>query len=404
MSQRRYNLRSRSVTVRDIDPSDYFPQSTMATRKRKTSNVKSSPNTYKEQKREVPDDVGDLPGDGKLVPPLVKYLFGAETIGCTFRPLPMYEHIGEVVKPSKLTTISSTTLLNFRLNKEHTQLLSDKSLQILLRLSRYRKQKGKDWDLYPPLKDLLPSVMSVSVNNCAVKLPDFRRTKKGQQPQRFNLPIDITPYCTPTYKRVNVMLLDLRDPSNNYALFQYAFTVDIVKHLTVDEVIKQMKATSTISVADCKNFVKKKLTPDLNSSVCTTSLELSLICPLGKVRMKTPVRPYTCSHLQCFDAHTFLMMNEQRPSWICPVCNKPSEFEYLRVDEYFTEILEQCTSEEVQLLEDGSWKPHQVKEEVVDLLSQQQNKENIDLTIKVEDDAASEKSVQSMVVIDLTDD
>ena len=43
---------------------------------------------------------------------------------------------------------------------------------------------------------------------------------------------------------------------------------------------------------------------------------------LGKMRMTTPCRSSTCDHLQCFDASLYLMMNEKKPKWQCPVCNK----------------------------------------------------------------------------------
>ena len=38
--------------------------------------------------------------------------------------------------------------------------------------------------------------------------------------------------------------------------------------------------------------------------------------------MTTPCRSSTCDHLQCFDASLYLMMNEKKPKWVCPVCNK----------------------------------------------------------------------------------
>lgn len=40
------------------------------------------------------------------------------------------------------------------------------------------------------------------------------------------------------------------------------------------------------------------------------------------MRMTTPCRSSTCDHLQCFDASLYLMMNEKKPKWQCPVCNK----------------------------------------------------------------------------------
>ena len=53
---------------------------------------------------------------------------------------------------------------------------------------------------------------------------------------------------------------------------------------------------------------------------------------LGKMRMQLPCRAQTCSHLQCFDAITFLMMNEKKPTWNCPVCDKPTPFHKLIID------------------------------------------------------------------------
>ena len=49
--------------------------------------------------------------------------------------------------------------------------------------------------------------------------------------------------------------------------------------------------------------------------VATTSQKVSVLCPLGKMRMKVPCRPVTCEHLQCFDANTFLQMNEKKSTW-----------------------------------------------------------------------------------------
>ena len=48
--------------------------------------------------------------------------------------------------------------------------------------------------------------------------------------------------------------------------------------------------------------------------------------------MTIPARASTCTHLQCFDAPMYLQMNEKKPTWICPVCDKPAEFEKLFID------------------------------------------------------------------------
>jgi hypothetical protein len=59
--------------------------------------------------------------------------------------------------------------------------------------------------------------------------------------------------------------------------------------------------------------VKEKLNEDADSEIATTMLRVSLICPLGKMRMSTPCRASTCMHLQCFDASLYLQMNERKP-------------------------------------------------------------------------------------------
>ena len=62
---------------------------------------------------------------------------------------------------------------------------------------------------------------------------------------------------------------------------------------------------------------------------------------------------------QCFDAATFLQMNERKPTWNCPVCDKKALYDDLLIDGYFMEVLEakETQNEEVIMLErDGSWK------------------------------------------------
>ena len=52
------------------------------------------------------------------------------------------------------------------------------------------------------------------------------------------------------------------------------------------------------------------------------------------MKMGIPTRATTCNHLQCYDAATFLQMNEKKATWLCPVCDKPAEFDNLVIDGY----------------------------------------------------------------------
>lgn len=64
-----------------------------------------------------------------------------------------------------------------------------------------------------------------------------------------------------------------------------------------------------------------------------SSQVLSLKCPLSYMRLDTPCRATTCTHVQCFDACSYLQLQQQGPQWLCPVCSKPAPFDRLAVDE-----------------------------------------------------------------------
>ena len=57
-----------------------------------------------------------------------------------------------------------------------------------------------------------------------------------------------------------------------------------------------------------------------------------LAVQLGKMRLMIPCRALTCSHLQCFDATLYIQMNEKKPTWVCPVCDKKAPYEHLIID------------------------------------------------------------------------
>nr|CAD7458333.1 unnamed protein product [Timema tahoe] len=166
--------------------------------------------------------------------------------------------------------------------------------------------------------------------------------------------------------------------------------------------------------------VKEKLSEDADSEIATTSLRVSLVCPLGKMRMVTPCRASTCYHLQCFDANTYLMMNERKPTWVCPVCDKPAPFDSLMIDGYFQDVLKSSRltpdSTEIQLHQDGLWSTLTLKEEdkteILSLsankLNQSKEEETILDDIEVIDESSSTsskvepKTVVEPVTVDLT--
>lgn len=60
-------------------------------------------------------------------------------------------------------------------------------------------------------------------------------------------------------------------------------------------------------------------------------------------------------------------MNERKPTWNCPVCDKPALYDNLVIDGYFQEVLNSNKLlpdvNEIQLLQDGSWENLVLKKE-----------------------------------------
>lgn len=84
---------------------------------------------------------------------------------------------------------------------------------------------------------------------------------------------------------------------------------------------------------------------------------MSLKCPLSTLRIQVPCRSVVCTHNQCFDASSFLELQKQAPTWLCPICSKSTSFESLQVDQYVEEILRVTEAEEEQVVvqPDGEW-------------------------------------------------
>lgn len=84
---------------------------------------------------------------------------------------------------------------------------------------------------------------------------------------------------------------------------------------------------------------------------------MSLKDPVSTLRITTPCRSMICTHNRCFDAESFLQLQEQAPTWQCPICNKTISFEALAVDEYVQEILDIAprSADQVTIEPDGQW-------------------------------------------------
>ncbi|POR33609.1 E3 SUMO-protein ligase pli1 [Tolypocladium paradoxum] len=161
--------------------------------------------------------------------------------------------------------------------------------------------------------------------------------------------------------------LRLKPQYINNVEFTYALTNK--KFYLVAYLCKTTSVSELVSTVSTRRRIPKELVVrDLNKKaqdpdVVATSQVLSLKCPLSYMRLEVPCRSLACTHIQCFDATSYLQLQEQGPQWLCPICNKSAPFEQLAVDEYVRDILENTPKdlETVTIEPNGRWskKPSQ---------------------------------------------
>uniref|UniRef100_A0A7N5KJU5 Protein inhibitor of activated STAT 2 n=1 Tax=Ailuropoda melanoleuca TaxID=9646 RepID=A0A7N5KJU5_AILME len=190
-----------------------------------------------------------------------------------------------------------------------------------------------------------------------------------------------------------------------FPLPNYSMSVYLVRQLTSAMLLQRLKMKGIRNPDHSRALIKEKLTADPDSEIATTSLRVSLMCPLGKMRLTIPCRAVTCTHLQCFDAALYLQMNEKKPTWICPVCDKKAAYESLILDGLFMEILNDCSDvDEIKFQEDGTWCPMRPKKEAMKVSSQPCTKieSSSVLSKPCSVTVANETSKKKVDVIDLT--
>ncbi|XP_057286521.1 E3 SUMO-protein ligase PIAS1 isoform X4 [Pezoporus wallicus] len=213
-----------------------------------------------------------------------------------------------------------------------------------------------------PQEDHFPPNLCVKVNGKPCSLPGYLPpTKNGVEPKRPSRPINITSLVRLSTTVPNTIVVSwTAEIGRNYSMAVY-----LVKQLSSTVLLQRLRAKGIRNPDHSRALIKEKLTADPDSEIATTSLRVSLLCPLGKMRLTIPCRALTCSHLQCFDATLYIQMNEKKPTWVCPVCDKKAPYEHLIIDGLFMEILKYCTDcDEIQFKEDGSWAPMRSKKEV----------------------------------------
>ncbi|XP_026106189.1 E3 SUMO-protein ligase PIAS2 isoform X4 [Carassius auratus] len=253
-----------------------------------------------------------------------------------------------------------------------------------------------------PQEDNFPNSLCIKVNGKLFPLPGYAPPpKNGVEQKRPGRPLNITSLVRLSSAVPNQIVVTWAPEIGK----TYSMSVYLVRQLTSPLLLQRLRMKGIRNPDHSRALIKEKLTADPDSEIATTSLRVSLMCPLGKMRLVVPCRAVTCSHLQCFDAALYLQMNEKKPTWICPVCDKKAAYESLIIDGLFMEILNDCTDvDEIKFQEDGTWCPMRPKKETLKVSSSCFPK--IDCGVPVRQSAvvplAETSSTKKGDVIDLT--
>ncbi|NXL68227.1 PIAS3 ligase, partial [Chordeiles acutipennis] len=282
--------------------------------------------------------------------------------------LPFYDIYDELIKPTTLASTSSQRFeeahFTFALTPQQVQQIltsrdilpgakCDYTIQVQLRFCLCETSC--------PQEDYFPPNLFVKVNGKLCPLPGYLPpTKNGAEPKRPSRPVNITPLARLSATVPNTIVVNWSSEfGRNYSLSVY-----LVKQLTSVTLLQKLRAKGIRNPDHSRALSKSHLCYSLD----LISAEPGRAEQLGKMRLIVPCRAITCTHLQCFDAALYLQMNEKKPTWTCPVCDKKAPYDNLIIDGLFMEILNSCTDcDEIQFMEDGSWcpmKPRKEKQEV----------------------------------------
>uniref|UniRef100_A0A5K3EJJ7 SP-RING-type domain-containing protein n=1 Tax=Mesocestoides corti TaxID=53468 RepID=A0A5K3EJJ7_MESCO len=319
---------------------------------------------------------------------------------------PFYKTINVIVPPTIMTPTefiftpgkrSYERLLNFRINPDqaetityHSRRLDDNrrefGVQVIMRFGKLEPSVLVDIDAasssqsscstagtttFPPFVDSMPIHLFVQVNGRLAPLPPLLPTSRPNMDGRRNArPVHITPLLRVSPSTSNHVKLTW---THEYSTFSYHFfAIYLVRKHSTKELCEALRRHAYQHAPVTQKQIIDKLASNANSSLgeglveegddddlqIQNTLPVQLLCPLSKCRISLPVRGRKCQHIQCYDANTYLLINERKPAWKCPVCDSLAPFHELLVDGLLVDILSAKESQDVEEIifnEDGSW-------------------------------------------------
>ncbi|GAA5910532.1 uncharacterized protein JCM6883_003203 [Sporobolomyces salmoneus] len=196
-----------------------------------------------------------------------------------------------------------------------------------------------------------PGLSEIKLNNVTINV----NTKGIKKQPGTTPPVNLSSKKGPTVAIGPGQLNRVEVIYTNTERTTYYMVAYLVEVTPVKKVVEKVKAGRTKPKEEVIQSIK-----DINADeeIAAGPLGLSLRDPLSFARIGIPIRSKSCNHISCFDAETWFEMNEQTPTWGCPICSKTLKFEDMVVDGYFEDILKTCPSsvDAVTVNPDGTWR------------------------------------------------
>ena len=234
-----------------------------------------------------------------------------------------------------------------RVAKDKTKSKDRRLMVRTLPLVRTAKERKDRADIHRwPLYSFIQIDRSLSQN--VVRIDQRKQNAGDRKPGGLCRPLDLTEYVTDarssfTFKIGAYQVIENSGASDQKAgrlSGSYAVNLSICEYVDADDLFEELMggratgiALPQISLRSSTKIAQAHLAKEL---VCldsddegepqqpdVTCTKLSLLCPVSRMPIQTPVRGRDCKHLQCFDLLTYLHSNKTVTGtrWRCPACN-----------------------------------------------------------------------------------
>ncbi|KAH7974208.1 hypothetical protein HPB49_012019 [Dermacentor silvarum] len=266
-----------------------------------------------------------------------------------FKRLPFYDVLAQLLPPARLATSGSadcqTTRLQFQFGQQHLKDIrssltqnvgSTPELQVHLRFRLL--------DTSLEQEDSYPSDLAV-MHPFPPSLPD------GAPTEWICLLINITSFCVLSPSVKNLVSVTWRPVRQR----EYVAVVFLVRKLSVATVLSGLPRRVILT----RTMMNVQRQANCDGIACDWLASFAHLPPGQNAN----------EHMQCFDASNYLLVNERRPTWMCPVCGQRAACSSLVIDKLFAHIVAEAPGDcdSVVFREDGSWTPSAASQNVHNL-------------------------------------